>query len=157
MLLIIEGESGAPSAVHVRFRDRVATRLHADSLDRSLAAGASPDASIGLALRARRLTGLRYRRALASGLDRVMREALTRPTFASPPLDWLRVRPIIGDLTGLRHTLLDPLVSAQGVAQVELLLTNGDSPLYRPHAPGVLSAAVNRAAGALTLSSGAAA
>jgi hypothetical protein len=150
MLLIIENESGAPTAVHVRLRDRVFARLHADALDRALAAGASPDANVAVALRARRLTSLRYRQALASGLDRVVHEALARPTAFSPPLDWTRVRPVIADLTSLRRRLLDPLVSAQGVAQVELLLTSGDGPLYRGGPPGALVEAVNRASASLT-------
>jgi hypothetical protein len=108
-------------------------------------------------LRARRLTSLRYRRTLASGLEHVVQAAMARPTPFSPPLDWPRIRPITAELTGLRRTLLDPLVSAQGVAQVELLLTSGDGPLYRPHAPGALIGAVSRATGALMRKSGAAA
>ena len=53
--------------------DRVSARLRSRQLDEALARGVPPETSARLALRARRLTALSRRRAIADALRRVMR------------------------------------------------------------------------------------
>ena len=135
-----------------RFRLALTARWRAGELDRQLAAGASLGAGALLALRGQRLTSRRYRARLAAGLTRAVRdaEAGTRGFSAA-------VRPDQCEVIGARTVLAtldrrlraaEP-VSAQGVALLELLLTDGTSSLYRPTELGALGSELRAAAAAL--------
>ena len=59
-MLLLEDGAGGALATFPRLRDRIAARVRADHLDARLAAGASPDASPSLALRAQTLVNLTH-------------------------------------------------------------------------------------------------
>ena len=124
----------------------------AAELDRQLAAGASPGVSSLLAIRSQRLTSRRFRARVADGLSRSIRDAETRTLGFSAA-----VRPHRREVIAA-HTVLATLdrrlrgpqpVSAQGVALLESLLTDGTSPLYQPSEPGALGSRLRAAAAAL--------
>lgn len=125
---------------------------HAAELDRQLAAGVSPWESELLAIRSERLTGKRYRARMAAGLARVVRDAdaTTRGFTAAVRPDRREVIAARTVITTLDRRLraAEP-VSAQGVALLESLLTDGTSPLYRPTEPGALGSRLRAAAAAL--------
>lgn len=149
-MLLLDERVGAIVDVPARRRDRAAARLHAASLDRRLAAGESPDSSLMLALRARKLTGRRDRRALAAGIQRVLHEAARPANLYALPFDWPRIRLLTDELAALRDVLADGgLVDPRGVAMVQLLLTDGGGPLHRPGGPVRLRDAIDDAVYAL--------
>jgi hypothetical protein len=130
----------------VRLRDRLAARLRARRLDRSLAHGDDPESGAALALRAATLTGPRRRRALAVTLERIAAAAgETRPRHrARPPETRSAVATLAPQLRALAGHLAQPgPVAARGVAEVALLLTDGASPLHASR--GDLRGAVERA------------
>lgn len=153
-MLLIEDGNGGVVGVRVRGRDRIAARLHADRIDRELAGGASAEASVRLAVRARSLTGRRSRRALAEGLRRVMAQAAA-PSVASVallPLNRAAVRAASPDLVELRGCLLaDGPVAVRGVAQTKVLLTVGSGPLRGRGAGDDVASVVRRAIDALSV------
>jgi len=135
-----------------RARLMVAAGWRAGALDRQLAAGVSPGASPLLAIRGRRLTSRRFRRRIAAGLERVVRdaEATTRGFTASVRPDRrevLAARTLLATLD--RRLRADEPVTPQGIALLESLLTDGTSPLYRPTEPGALGSRLRAAAAAL--------
>jgi hypothetical protein len=113
-------------------RDWLVARLHATSLDRELARGVAPESCGALTLRARRLIGPSARTALARQLRRVVNDARGGHVWLS------RVpvrRPEVLDAADALDVLADRLaapgpVDVRGVAQVQLLLTDGTGPLY---------------------------
>lgn len=112
---------------------RVRACVRARRLDEALARGTPPETAASLALRARRLTTLSRRRAIAHGLRRVIREACrgVPPSQArvSPRLS--QVVAASDDLTRLADALASPgPVATRGVAQAWVLLTDGTGPLY---------------------------
>jgi hypothetical protein len=120
-------------------------------LDRRLAAGMSPWRSDELALRARRITRRRSRARLASGLSRAVRAADEVTGFSAA------VRPHPGEVLEA-HAVLSAIaqrlgapepVAARGVAMVQLLLTDADSPLYRPAVQGALGRRLRAVAAAM--------
>lgn len=132
-MLLLDTRTGDPTDVRVRLRDRISSRLHADQLDVQLAHGASPDATVGLALRARFLTSDRTRRTLAGGLRRVVAEASTPPMPSvkgrgvAQRFDRGSVLSAVPEIEELRSELLAPgPVSPQGVAQARTLLSIAD-------------------------------
>ena len=98
--------------------------LHRGALTRAIGAGADPSSSPELARRAEQLTAPACRRKLAEGLRRSLRAA------EEPPR---------------------PLSTAVPFVLVQRLLTQGDSPLFRPSAEGELDDAVRHARAALLL------
>ena len=66
--------------------DRLMARTRAYTLDGDLARGASPDATVRLSLRARRLTGMRKRRALAHAVRRFVDQASRPASRRWPPV-----------------------------------------------------------------------
>ena len=135
-----------------RVRFALIAGWRAAELDRELAAGVSPRGSELLAIRSERLTGKRYRVRMAAGLARVVRDAdaTTRGFSAAVRPDRREViaaRTVIATLDR-RLRAAEP-VSAQGVALLESLLTDGTSPLYRPTEPGALGSRLRAAAAAL--------
>jgi hypothetical protein len=152
MLLVTQQEGTCPVAKRAGVWDRIMTHLRSSSLDGQLAGGASPEATVRLALRAQQLTGMRERRQLALGIAHILASA-TQP----PGSHWLpirvcrdRVRAAAADFQALAGLLLKPApVPAQGVAQASVLLHDGGSPLYRHSSPDDLRARVRQAAAAL--------
>lgn len=133
-LLVLDGENPqcvvpAPN----RIRTWLRMHVHASALDHALAAGVSPDSSAALSLRARWLIGTSVRRRLACSVRRLLDEA-QRPLAPISPAVPICRRKVLGSelmLLVLADRLAAPeAVDARGVAQVRLLLTQGDGPLY---------------------------
>ena len=116
----------------VRWRDRLMVRARASALDRQLAAGASPESNVALAVHAGRLCEPAQRRVLARSLTRIATAAdapTGRPLRApvcSPAVH--RARAELAAVVG-RLTATGP-VDVQGVARVRTLLADGTGPLY---------------------------
>lgn len=132
MLVLLE-EEGSPVACTVRPWDRALIRLRAFRLDHDLAAGASPEASFALALRAQMLVRTRHRRDLAASADRVLAMAMQSsfPSRPRVPVCRDRVRDCseeFGEL--IRRLRTTGPVPAQGVAKVGVLLADARGPLY---------------------------
>jgi hypothetical protein len=152
-MLVLLNDGGCPVAVNATPWDRLHARLRADGLDRALAAGASPDATVPLALRARALVCTRTRRGLAIGARRVLAAASQPPGPRRLPVPVCRdrVRDCSAELTELIGALLAAgPVSAGGVARAQALLSDARSPLYRKAAHDDLRERVRAAADALT-------
>jgi hypothetical protein len=135
-----------------RVRLALIATWRAGELDRQLADGASPSADAPLAIRGRRLTSRRYRARVAAGLARAVRdaEAPTRGFSAAIRPDRREVLAARTVLATLDRRLRAPEpVSAQGIAMLESLLTEGASPLYLPTEPGELGSRLRAAAAAL--------
>jgi hypothetical protein len=152
MLLLLD-ESGCPVASAVHPWDRALVRLRSARLDRALAAGASPDASLALALRAQMLVRRGYRRDLARSVNRVLATA-TQPSFAARlpvPVCRDRVRSCSAEFGELIRRLdaAGP-VPVQGVARASVLLSDAGGPLYHRASPGDLRARVRAVTEALT-------
>jgi hypothetical protein len=106
-------------------------RLRRNAIDKELAAGAEPDSTECRQLRASELTGRRSRQALAAAVERHIAAATTIPPLDVLPVNWRGVRAAAPQLDRLSHRLReDPNVRAQGVARVQLLLTERDGALY---------------------------
>ena len=148
---------------------QILARGRAARLDRALADGTSPEASVGLAARAARLTSTEFRRDLADSLRRILlvaadpadpavTAAAARPRgplgAARPlrvPLRSARISQSAPVLAELANRLLEPgPVPARGVAMVTELLADGTGPLYRKEASADLTTLATRAADALT-------
>lgn len=133
--------------------ERLLAALHAGRLDHDLVAGASPEATVELALRGQTLVRPSERRALARSVQRLICEA-SRPTpqlFRSgSPIMREKVRAAANELASLVDRLLAPVpVSARGVAHVSVLLSDGAGPLFGPGDPEVLRRQVRVAVNAL--------
>jgi hypothetical protein len=134
MQILLDDDLGRLTLRRLRPWHRMLARALADRLDRQLAGGARPEASVLLAARAMFLTSTAYRRALAASLRRRL------PAAA----------PAAAELAGLAGSLTGSgLVPARGVAMVSQLLADGGGPLYREGRPGDLSTLVARASQAL--------
>jgi hypothetical protein len=133
VLLEISDENGRWLATRrVRARDRLAARWHHSSLDRELAAGASPDDHPARALRAHRLVGPRGRRHLVLAIERILREA-SGPAprrSAEAPICRRNVREAQRQLQRLADRLAAGPVDVRGVALAQALLTDSAGPLY---------------------------
>ena len=124
---------------------RLRVWLTRQTLDHRLAQNESMLASPAMTRRGEQLTSQRSRRSLAAGLRRVI-EAAERPSrglSAAVPIQRraiLRARP---DLERLAAELdaAEP-VSLSGIARVQVLLTDGRSPLYMALSEGALDEAV---------------
>lgn len=123
----------------------------AAQLDRQLAAGASPQSSPWIGLRAQRITGRRSRGRVAGGLARALSRAedITPGTAATWPhrQEVFAARIVLRALD--RRLRAPEPVMARGVAMLKVLLTDGASPLYRLGEPGALGSHLRAAAAAL--------
>jgi hypothetical protein len=147
-VLIAGGWDGLVIAKRLSLRDRVAARLRRRRLDRALADGTPPEASAVLALRAQALTEPDHRRTIAEALRRILRDAQAgcRPALGRVPPSHSRVRAAREELGRLADALDDPgPVTAGGVAQAWILLTDGTGPLYNPESRTPLRAGAARA------------
>jgi hypothetical protein len=148
-LLLASGD--AVVGRRVGLRDRLMARLQAHALDRELARGVAPETCGALTLRARTLIGPAARAALARQLRRVVSDVRGGHVWLS------RVavrRPAVLDAADELEVLADRLaapgpVDVRGVAQVQLLLTDGTGPLYFPSETEELRARVANALGRL--------
>jgi hypothetical protein len=121
----------------VRMRDRLVARIRRPALDRELAAGASPESSVALAVHARYLCRPEQRRLLARSLTEI--GAASEAAAASrlrAPLALHALTRARGDLAAV----IDRLVAAgpvdvRGVARIRNLLADGTGPLYREARP----------------------
>jgi hypothetical protein len=82
-MFVLLDEGGCPVARPVRIWDRLLVRIRTCRLDGDLAGGASPDATVALALRAQLLVSDRTRRDLAEGARRVLATAMRAPAVDS--------------------------------------------------------------------------
>jgi hypothetical protein len=135
-------------ARHARLRDRIVAWWRAASLERELARGVAPESHAALALRAQALVALAVRIGLAHQLQRIVRDARIghRSLSAKIPTRRREVLAAAHELDALAERLLaSGPVSAHGVAQVRVLLTDGRGPLYDHRATQQLRIIVARA------------
>jgi hypothetical protein len=150
MLLLLDG-AGCPVVGTARPWNRLRARLRSFRLDQALADGASPDASVELALRARLLMRPQHRRNLARGVRRVLDTARPEPRVSHPVAVCRdRVRDCEDELAALigRLQAAGP-VSVRGVAKTDLLLADGSGPLYHRASRDDLCARIRDAADSL--------
>ncbi|HET9121076.1 MAG TPA: hypothetical protein VFN72_11150 [Solirubrobacterales bacterium] len=149
------GEQGPPVPRELGIRRLLAagiSRLRWRALDRALVRGADPSSSATLEARARRLTSPAARARLASSVREVIMAASRPPTLASSRIPPSRPEAPAARLTLAAIELLlksDSPVYAQGMARLELLLTDGGGPLYSPDYPAALSVELDRIMDAL--------
>jgi hypothetical protein len=121
----------------VRWWDRLVARMRASALDHELAAGASPESSVPLAVHAGRLCEPAQRHLLARSITRIVAasDAPARSRLKTPVCRPAvqGVRPELAALAG-RLSASGP-VDVHGVARVRTLLADGTGPLYRPAPP----------------------
>src|SRR5919204_3403878 len=143
-----------PSSIRSATR-RMAARLRAFELDRRLAAGESEDRDPRLAERARVLTGAKTRERLAQALREVVSAAEDpRVATGGVPLARAEVRAASHQLRLLAGGLQAPgPVHARGVAETQLLLTDGSGPIYNPRSETPLEVATVAARRALASAS----
>jgi hypothetical protein len=147
-MLLIDDGAGGVVPVQAGLLAHFRTHLIADRIDRELAGGASPEASVASALRAQELTATRTRRDLASGLQRAVASAIAAGEARTrrAPLHRAGVLASAAEIGELSRKLLaDGPVSVRGVAETHLLLTNGAGPLHNRRSAQRLGATVRRA------------
>jgi hypothetical protein len=136
-----EGTGAAYVATRLGPLTRLAAAMMSFTLDRALAAGARPESSRLLAVRAQTLVCPGVRESTARGLRRVLAAAGTARTTGSVghrgairpgvPISSARVAAAAGDLGELADRLVAAVpVPARGVALARVLLTDGAGPLY---------------------------
>jgi len=149
-VLVVDGlAEGLVHAERPSLRARLTARWHPRALDHALAGGVPPEANTALALRARELTELERRRSIAGAIRRVVRESREGAPHAPARIrpDRSRVTAASTELSALADTLAEPgPVTASGVAQAWILLTDGTGPLYNPYSRTGLRAGAARAA-----------
>jgi len=129
-------------------RDRLEARLRAGSLDRELASGVAPETCGALSLRARALIGPGARSRLARQLRRVVSDARGGHAWMTRVAPRAEVLGAAAELDVLADRLTAPgPVDVRGVAQAQVLLTDGTGPLYFRGAAGELRSLI---AGALS-------
>jgi hypothetical protein len=119
---------------------RLVARIRSFALDRALLAGASPDSSALLSLRAQSLISTPHRLLLARNLRALIRDA-ERPFHpfdagVAVSRDVLRVRGSIEELAELLEGT--QAVDPRGMAQIELMLRDGAGPLFGASGPSAL-------------------
>ncbi len=134
-----------------RARAALSARWNAWDLDRQLAAGVDPRLSPALTLRADRITARRNRQRVADGLGRALRSPHTRAAFTAA------IRPDAREVLDSRTVLAslkqrvraDQPVAPQGMAILQILLSDCTSPLYQPDQTGELGSRLRTAAATL--------
>jgi hypothetical protein len=137
--------------MEAKLSQRLAARIRARSLDRELAAGARPQASVVLSLRAESLIRAETRERLAEEIRSAVRQA-DEPGCLSARIPVCRdaVARTAEDLRRLASRLQAPRpVSVEGVARARELLTDGRGPLYDRGEARRLGGAVRDAVAAL--------
>lgn len=152
MLVLVFDAAGSIVAHRATLVERLVAKCTSGRLDRALADGATPESSVLLAIRAQQLVDAHMRFVLADSLRELADEATgsTAHRLSRVPMDWPAVRAVAGDLRMLAAHLLERAPTpARGVAQVNVLLTDGGGPLYSPHSLRDLRVAVGDANRAL--------
>ena len=129
MDVVLENGAGL-DLCRVGWFDRLRARLMAPGLDCQLARGVSPDSSVLLAVRARKLVQPSESLRLAGALERVA--AADRPG-AVPlriPVNRHAVRRAQRELRVLADRLRTGAVDVQTIARLRNLLSDGTGPLY---------------------------
>jgi hypothetical protein len=136
--MIVVLEEGADLGLRrVRWWDRLLVRARASALDHELAAGASPESSLPLAVHAGRLCEPAQRRLLACSLTRIV-AASDAPMGCrmKAPICRPEVRQARAELAALAGRLSGSgPVDVHGVARVRTLLADGAGPLYQSGPP----------------------
>jgi hypothetical protein len=131
MVVIVEDGSGL-AVRRVGWLDRFKSRIRATRLDHELAGGASPEASMALALRARALVQPAQGPRLAAALQRIMSAADPSSSVRlRVPVNREAVRAARPELQQLADRLRSEPMDAHTIARVRTLVTEGNSPLYR--------------------------
>jgi hypothetical protein len=152
-VLLDRGRAGL-AVQRVRLRDRLRARLQAGSLDRRLAEGAAPEASVALALHAARVYGPSQRQLLADSLTRLSNVSDSTSARLRVPVDREAVRRARNELHAVADRLIaDAPVSVRGVARVRLLIADGTGPLYRGARPELLRRELRSTLAALDVAS----
>jgi hypothetical protein len=133
-VLLSNGADGASVTVeHAGALTRLRAFVQASRLDRELAAGASPDSSAALSLRAQELIGARARLKLVSYIHRLVDETRQPVVPLAPglPIRWDAVLASRKTLLLLAERLISHRpVDPRGVAHASVLLGASDGPLY---------------------------
>ena len=149
------GLSGASTPVRQRLRS-MRSLLGKGRLDEELARGVRPDSDPLLRERARQLLSRDERLKMAAGLGRTICQ-VERPALhlAQVPVRSQAVRDAVPTLAMLARRLRGSLpISPQGAAKTQILLTDGNGPLYYPNSEPDLKTAAGRALAALDSGSG---
>jgi hypothetical protein len=144
--VVIEADEGL-TAFRVPARGRFAALLGHARLDARLAAGQPPESSVELAIRADQLVRPRARLRLARTLAWMSSQAYAPTTIGATPICRRAVRDAEQELAtlGQRLSAKGP-VSARGIAQIRILITDGYGPLYPPGRPAELRTRLELAA-----------
>ena len=135
---------GSPIGVRVR------SVMSASTLDRSLLAGADPDADPILAHRVARLTSRASRRRLAVGLRRAAQDTPAGARSSRAPTNRAAVHAARCELLALADDLdSERTVHARGVLLTRRLLSDVTGPLFLPADVGDLATAASEARRAL--------
>jgi hypothetical protein len=148
MWLVLEEPEAGLTLKWASATDRLATRLLSRTLDREIAAGASPDVSVPRSLRAAYLVKQRTRLLFAGSLASAVTEATAPPRLrgAQVPVARRNVASALEPMRALIARLrLDSPVTACGMARVHLLLVDGSGPLYYLGSPEDLATLVTDA------------
>jgi hypothetical protein len=136
-MIVVLADATGLGLRRVRWRDRVVARVRTSALDRRLAAGASPESSVPLALHAARLCEPTEREMLARSLTRIVAAAdapmarrLAAPVHRPAVLSARAELATIAD----RLAASDP-IEVRGVALIRTLVADGAGPLYRSAPP----------------------
>lgn len=144
--IVVLNEGAGLGLRRVRWRDRLVVRARAASLDQELAAGASPESNVALAVHAGHLCEPGHRRQLARSLMRIAAAAADEPTVrrVRTPVCGPAVRRARGELAAVAVRLgATGPVGVHGVARVRTLLSDGTGPLYRSGPPEQLRHELN--------------
>jgi len=126
-----------------RLWDRALARFRGAALDAQLAAGASPESGVLIALRARALVVPARRQRLAGDWSRLVTVARERPAAAPVPLRRDQIAAAEADIRELQRSLCASApVPARGVAIASSLLADGTGPVYNRNSRVDLRAAV---------------
>lgn len=159
--VLVRDDLGRLTLRRLRPWHRLVARCAAARLDRGLAAGTSPETSISFAARAMQLTSGKFRRDLATTLQRILAAAgepsavvLSGSVAAHPPrvpLCRARISRSAVPLGKLAGYLTAPgPVPVQGVAMAGQLLADGMGPFYREACSDDLGDIIEEAIRALT-------
>jgi hypothetical protein len=136
-MIVVLHESTGLGLRRVRWWDRLVARVRASALDHELAAGASPESTVPLAVHAGRLCEPAQRLLLARSLTRIVAasDAPVRSRLKAPISRRAvqQARPELAALAG-RLSASGP-VDVHGVARVRTLLADGTGPLYQAAPP----------------------
>jgi hypothetical protein len=139
-----------PSLGSPVLRTRVWANRHA--IDLRLSEGENILSSPALAHRARQLASRRWRRSLAAGIRRLIddAESPSRPLSSAVPIQRRGIVCARRELERLAADIeADRPVAVVGLARVQLLITDGHSPLFSSSPDGAIEDAVRGARAAL--------